>query len=137
MAQVHSDTVNTMKMEEGVTQCLGLKSKLTQQLNESTRYLKVINSHFYRSFLHLMGYIAAGTGLWILMHWQFGMAFPGNVDVPNERLRFKDIWNAAMYIVPYCFWGMATKHAAIMIITGLDICISEFELFRLKKKLAK
>lgn len=55
MEQVHSDTVNTMKMEEGVTQSLGLKSKLTQQLNVSTRHLKVINHHFYRSFLHLMG----------------------------------------------------------------------------------
>lgn len=137
MAQVHSDTVNTEEMKEKVAQSMDLKSKLTQQLNVSTRHLKIINLHFYHGFLHLMGYIAAGAGLWVLMHWQFGIAFPGNVDVPNERLRFKDIWNAAMYIVPYCFWGMAIKHMSTLVITILNIGYLEFELYRLKKRLAK
>lgn len=71
------------------------------------------------------------------MHWQFGFAFPGNVDASDDNLRVKDIWNVAMYVVPYCFWGMAIKHASIMLITILNICYSEFELYRLKKKLAK
>nr|WP_181375461.1 hypothetical protein [Pectobacterium carotovorum]ALG88465.1 conjugal transfer protein TrbF [Pectobacterium carotovorum] len=111
--------------------------KLQKKLHELKEEQKAIHSPFYRSFLSLMGYIVAGVALWSLMHWQFGLAFPGNVDVPNDKLRFKDIWNAAMYVVPYCFWGMAAKNACIMLITLLNICCIEFELYLVKRKLAK
>lgn len=112
-------------------------TKLQKRYHELKEEQKVIYPRFDHCILSFIGYIAAGGALWTLMHWQFGVVFPGNVDVPNDNLRFKDIWNVAMYVVPYCFWGMATKHASIMLITTLNICYSEFELYRLKKKLAK
>lgn len=112
-------------------------AKLQKKLHELKEEQKAIHSPFYRSFLSLMGYIVAGVALWLLMHWQFGLAFPGNVDVPNDKLRFKDIWNVAMYVVPYCFWGVAAKNACIMLITLLNICCIEFELYLVKRKLAK
>lgn len=123
-----------------VSQCEGStnkNAKLQKKLHELKEEQKAIHSPFYRSFLSLMGYIVAGVALWSLMHWQFGLAFPGNVDVPNDKLRFKDIWNVAMYVVPYCFWGMAAKNACIMLITLLNICCIEFELYLVKRKLAK
>ncbi|NIH07028.1 hypothetical protein [Providencia rettgeri] len=112
-------------------------AKLQKKLHELKEEQKVIHPPFYRSFLSLMGYTVAGVALWSLMHWQFGLAFPGNVDVPNDKLRFKDIWNASMYVVPYCFWGMAAKNACIMLITLLNICCIDFELYLVKRKLAK
>lgn len=112
-------------------------AKLQTKLHELKEEQKVIHPPFYRSFLSVMGYIVAGGALWSLMHWQFGFAFPGNVDTPNDNLRVKDIWNVAMYVVPYCFWGMAAKNACIMFITLLNICYLEFELYLVKRKLAK
>lgn len=123
-----------------VSQCevsTNKNAKLEKKLHELKEEQKVIHSPFYHSFLSLMGYIVAGVALWSLMHWQFGLAFPGNVDVPNDKLRFKDIWNVAMYVVPYCFWGMAAKNACIMLITLLNTCCIEFELYLVKRKLAK
>ncbi|EOW0440646.1 hypothetical protein ACN3ZE_001977 [Providencia rettgeri] len=112
-----------------------MKTGITSR--SKTRYQKLTDQSFYHSLLNFIGYIAAGTALWVLMQWQFMFVFPNNADVLDEHLRFKDIWNVAMYVVPYCFWGMAIKNASILVITTLNICYSDFQLYILKKKLTK
>ncbi|WP_272668994.1 hypothetical protein [Providencia sp. PROV151] len=137
MTQFHSNTVNIPEMKAPLQEEVTKKNRIKTQIEEVTADQKIIAERNYDSFLNLIGYLAAGVTLWILMQWQFMFVFSDKADVPDELLRFKDLWNVVMYVVPYCFWGMATKHASIMLITTLNICCSAFDLYRLKKKLAK
>ncbi|HGM9948312.1 TPA: hypothetical protein ACKRWH_003278 [Providencia rettgeri] len=137
MTQSHLDTVNIPEMKAPLQEEVAKKNRIKTQIEEVTADQKIIAERNYDSFLNLIGYLTAGVALWILMQWQFMFVFSNKADVPDELLRFKDLWNVVMYVVPYCFWGMATKHASIMLITTLNICCSAFDLYRLKKKLAK
>lgn len=112
-----------------------MKTEITSE--SITRHQKLTDQSFHNSLLNFIGYLVAGTALWILMQWQFVFVFPNNADVLDEHLRFKDLWNVVMYVVPYCFWGMAIKNVSILVITKLNICYSEFQLYLLKRKLTK
>ena len=112
-------------------------AKLQRRFHELKVDQKLTDQSFHDSILSFIGYIAAGVVIWTVMHWQFGFAFPGNVDAPDDNLRVKDVWNVAMYVVPYCFWGMAIKHMSTLVITILNIGYLEFELYRVKRRLAK
>ncbi|ENN8378662.1 hypothetical protein ACAX46_004128 [Providencia rettgeri] len=136
MTQTHLTPVNALEKNGAETQVRKKKGTLTQQRRVLIQQQKCAGGIFYQSFLNFMGYTASGVVLWVLMQWQFGVVFSGKDDIPNELLRFKDIWNAAMYIVPYCFWGMSIKNLLILFITLLDMGCTEISLYRLKKKLA-
>lgn len=112
-------------------------AKLQKRRHELIVYQKFITERYYHSILNFIGYTAAGAVLWFLMQGQFAAIWPVNADIPSNELRVKDLWNVAMYVVPFLFWGMATKHASIVVIGILDIFFSEFKLSRLKKKLGK
>ncbi|QZY66756.1 hypothetical protein K7H99_21825 (plasmid) [Providencia rettgeri] len=137
MTQSHSNTVNIPEMKAPLQEEVAKKNRIKTQIEEVTADQKIIAERNYDSFLNLIGYLAAGVALWILMQWQFMFVFSDKADVPDELLRFKDLWNVVMYVVPYCFWGMAIKHMTILVITILNLCYLEFGVYRLKKKLAK
>lgn len=137
MTEVHTETVVIPEMKAPVPQEMAKKNKIEKRIKEITTDQKMVAERSYHSFLSFMGYLAAGVALWFVMQRQFMFVFPNNADVLDELLRFKDLWNVAMYVVPYCFWGMAIKNASILIMTTVVFCFSEFELYRLKKKLAK
>lgn len=131
MTQTHSGIDTHGKNAQKETS----KIKLREQIEDLTANLELLTERCTGNTLNFMGYAVAGIALWFLMHWKFELVFPNNADVPGELLRFKDIWNAAMYIVPYCFWGVATKYSTIVVITILNICLSAFKLSRLKKEI--
>ncbi len=130
MTQTHSGTVD---LHEKNTQKEAAKIKLREQIEDLTADLELLTERCTGNTLNFMGYAVAGIALWFLMHWKFDVLWSNNAEVLDEHRRFKDIWNAAMYIVPYCFWGVATKHSTIVVITILNICLSAFKLSRLKK----
>ncbi|MGF7420371.1 hypothetical protein [Providencia rettgeri] len=126
--------VDTKKHDELIRE---KKAKLQKELHELKVDQKLTEQSFHDSILSFFGYIAAGVVIWSVMHWQFGIIWPDQSDTPDEHLRVKDIWNVAMYVVPYCFWGMSIKHMSTLVITMLNFWYIEFASYRLKKKLAK
>lgn len=126
--------VDTEKHDELIRE---KKAKLQKKLHELKANQKLTDQSFHDSFLSFIGYIAAGIVIWTVMHWQFGIIWPDQSDTPDEHLRVKDIWNVAMYVVPYCFWGMAIKNMSTLVITILNMGYLEFELYRVKRRFAK
>ncbi|EMB3084042.1 hypothetical protein NTP67_21820 (plasmid) [Providencia rettgeri] len=138
VSQGESQTDENTKLQKRIAELSSeKKAKLQKELHELKVDQKLTEQSFHDSILSFFGYLAAGVVIWSVMHWQFGIIWPDQSDTPDEHLRVKDIWNVAMYVVPYCFWGMAIKHMSTLVITMLNFWYIEFASYRLKKKLAK
>ncbi|ENN6351740.1 hypothetical protein AB9W99_003919 [Providencia rettgeri] len=99
-------------------------------------FLPVVDKQSTSEFI---GYAIAGLVLWFVMHWAFEMAcWPDSkLDADPNYLGTKGLWNVAMYVVPFCFWGLAIRHFVISVISWVEYSFAHLKIIRLKKKLAK
>lgn len=111
---------------------VNLQKRIRQLKAHQAREVK----YYERSMYAWIGYFFAGLTLWYVMHWHFNTLWSNDVDVLDEHRRFKDIWNVAMYVVPYCFWGMAGKHFVISVISYAEYYLTQFRVNRLKKRIS-
>lgn len=74
-------------------------------------YKKRSQSAFDRAFVYLI----AAYLLWVFMTFVFHQIWPeGTEAVSEHELRFKDIMNAAMYLIPETLAGLGTANLFLM-----------------------
>lgn len=73
-------------------------------------YKKRSQNAFDRAFVYLI----AAYLLWVFMTFVFRGAWPGDEPVREEALRFKDIMNTAMYLIPVTLAGLGIANLFLM-----------------------
>lgn len=74
-------------------------------------YKKRAQSAFDRAFVYLI----AAYLLWVFMTFVFHQIWPERTEaVPEHELRFKDIMNAAMYLIPETLAGLGIANLFLM-----------------------
>ncbi len=84
-------------------------------------YKKRSQSAFDRAFVYLI----AAYLLWVFMTFVFHQIWPeGTEAVPEHELRFKDIMNAAMYLIPETLAGLGTANLFLVFLYSilLPVC---------------
>lgn len=114
-------------------------AKLQKIIRELRRYQVLEVKRQDQSTSEFIGYVIAGLVLWFVMHKTFEMAcWPDSkLDADPNYLGTKGLWNVVMYVVPFCFWGVAMKHLVIGVFSWTEYYFAQFKITRLKKKLAK
>lgn len=114
-------------------------AKLQKRIRELRRYQVLEVKRQDQSTSEFIGYVIAGLVLWFVMHKAFEMAcWPDSkLDADPNYLGTKGLWNVVMYVVPFCFWGVAMKHLVIGVFSWTEYYFAQFKITRLKKKLAK
>ncbi|EMA4784498.1 hypothetical protein U3C50_004304 [Providencia rettgeri] len=114
-------------------------AKLQKRIRELRRYQVLEVKRQDQSTSEFIGYVIAGLVLWFVMHKAFEMAcWPeSKLDADPNYLGTKGLWNVVMYVVPFCFWGIAIKHLVIGVFSWTEYYFAQFKITRLKKKLIK
>ncbi|HEM8128264.1 TPA: hypothetical protein ACKRTO_003745 [Providencia rettgeri] len=114
-------------------------AKLQKRIRELRRYQSREAKCYDQSTSEFIGYVIAGLVLWFVMRQVFEMAcWPeSKLDADPNYLGTKGLWNVAMYVVPFCFWGLAIRHFVISVISWVEYTFAHLKIIRLKKKLAK
>lgn len=114
-------------------------AKLQKRIRELRRYQSREEKRHEQSLSEFFGYVIAGLVLWFVMHKAFEMAcWPeSKLDADPNYLGTKGLWNVVMYVVPFCFWGIAIKHLVIGGGSWTEYYFAQFKITRLKKKLIK
>lgn len=114
-------------------------AKFQKRIGELRRYQSREEKRHEQSLSEFFGYVIAGFVLWFVMHQAFEMAcWPeSKLDADPNYLGTKGLWNVAMYVVPFCFWGIAIKHLVIGVFSWIEYYFAQFKITRLKKKLVK
>ncbi|EMA4783749.1 hypothetical protein AB6F89_22030 [Providencia hangzhouensis] len=114
-------------------------TKLQKRISELRRYQSREAKCYEQSTSEFIGYVIAGLVLWFVMRQAFEMAcWPeSKFDADPNYIGTKGLWNVAMYVVPFCFWGLAIRHFVISVISWVEYSFAHLKIIRLKKKLAK
>ena len=114
-------------------------AKLQKRIRELRKYQSCEAKRQDQSASEFIGYAIAGLVLWFVMHKAFEMAcWPDSeLDADPNYLGTKGLWNVVMYVVPFCFWGIAIKHLVIGVFSWIEYYFAQFKITRLKKKLIK
>lgn len=114
-------------------------AKIQKRIYELRRYQSREAKCYDQSTSEFIGYVIAGLVLWFVMRQVFEMAcWPeSKLDADPNYLGTKGLWNVVMYVVPFCFWGIAIKHLVIGVFSWIEYYFAQVKITRLKKKLAK
>lgn len=114
-------------------------AKLQKRIRELRRYQSREEKRHEQNLSEFLGYVIAGFFLWFVMHQVFEMAcWPeSKLDADPNYLGTKGLWNVVMYVVPFCFWGIAIKHLVIGVFSWIEYYFAQLKITRLKKKLTK
>lgn len=89
-------------------------------------YQKRVHNALDRSFILL----TAAVVVWCLLTALFNTVWPGgDIPVPENEVRIKDMLNVLMYVIPLTFAGLAAGHLFVallnsVVIQAVDITIS-------------
>lgn len=82
-----------------------------------TRALTDTEKRTAGAFDNFIIYLTAAVVVWFLLNALFYFVWsPGDIPVPENELRLKDMLNVLMYVIPLTFAGVALGNACMVLV---------------------